>query len=153
MGTCLVVLSVGIATQDDGRRDPSFYQTETAEANICQTQVSSTLPQTVIGDLCLRNLVPSQLVRCDSTNVQLQRRDIEAIVGTATTIGQSTYASVKRDFGKYQYDCTKTNPFGNYYTCNYDLSGNGPYVTISFDATTQIVKAISYYSDCARILR
>ena len=152
LGTCLIALCLMAATQDDGRRPLSFYQTETAEANTCQTQVASTLPQAVISDLCLRNLVPSQLARCGSTNVQLQRRDIETIVETAMTVGQSTYASVRRNFGNYELDCTDTNTFGNSYACKYDLTGNGPFVTISFDATTQIVKAVSvYWSDCSRI--
>jgi len=132
----ITTIVLALVTADKGR-----YQD--IPTPTCETQLSLPLPRNVIADLCNRNLVPGDLGQCSVEIPQLRRDDTASIFKARIELNVTPYQLVEKDFGRYEISCSKTNSFGNYYTCDYNLSGEGPIVTISFDATTQVAKNLS----------
>jgi hypothetical protein len=124
-------------TSDNGSRsfDPSIM---TAKL-ICSQHLLAPMPQKVTTDLCERDLVPKDIADCSITPPHLQRDDTWDILRGNIQIGVSTHQSVKEDFGKYETSCSKVNQLSNRFWCGYNLSGEGPIITILYDAPTQTV--------------
>jgi hypothetical protein len=134
----LAVLTIFIlqATADNGKHSNTSSGARVAS---CEAQL---LPQTVISDLCNRGLVPIDIGQCDVRMPQLRREHTETIIRASVELNSSTHQMVKEAFGQYEVACSETNRIGNYYICEYDLSGDGPVIAISYDANTQIVKSL-----------
>jgi hypothetical protein len=128
------------ATADSGKQQDYYHQQQTLS---CTPQLTTSLSSSVMNDLCSRNLVPNDVGLCDLEHMQLTRHSIDAIIGAKVRVGTTTYNDVKRDFGRYETACSKVNSFGNYFTCDYDLSGNSLIVTVSYEASSKIAKTIS----------
>jgi predicted outer membrane lipoprotein len=86
-----------------------------------QAFLSQPLPDDVVSDLCLRNLVPSNVGNCQNSSIQIPLSSIPAIFQANIPDG-ATKDEVNRLFGRYLIDCQSEAETPASLRCQYKLA-------------------------------
>ncbi len=106
----------------------------------CATLAAEPIAETVINDLCERNLIPTSLGECGRDTFQIQ--DMMPIVTSNVFENVSTYSEVTSIFGNYEREC-KPNQMD--FMCTYRIS-RWPNIYISYNSETELVTRVKTVS-------
>ena len=106
----------------------------------CATFDARPISGNIVDQLCSSNLVPTSLGTCP--NVLLQRNDIGTIVSENILVGESIYADVYADFGRYEVYCAVPSVDRPNYRCTYDVTGRGPNINVFYNNSTNMVESV-----------